>query len=125
MENFAELSIFAGSREHLNYRHMLLGHIGYLVVPWKRGNGYASQALRLILPDARKQGLTYVELTVDSDNIASQKTILACGGTLVEHFMKSKAYGQSDSKETLRYRIDLGVLDQKAGQLDNISGTAR
>lgn len=34
-----------------------LGHVGYGVVPWKRGRGYASSALGQILPEARAIGL--------------------------------------------------------------------
>ncbi|WP_217361908.1 GNAT family N-acetyltransferase [Paraburkholderia agricolaris] len=45
----------------------VLGHIGFSVVPWKRGNGYAKQALNLMLGKARRQGLSYVELTVDPE----------------------------------------------------------
>lgn len=33
-----------------------LGHIGYSVVPWKQGRGYARQALRAILDEARAVG---------------------------------------------------------------------
>ena len=36
----------------------VLGHAGYTVVSWKQGRGYASAALRGILPLARAQGLT-------------------------------------------------------------------
>lgn len=82
----------------------VLGHIGFSVVPWKRGNGYARQALNLMLGEARRQGLPYVVLTVDPENIPSQRVIAACDGVLVERFRKSAAYGFA---ETLRYRIEL------------------
>lgn len=81
-----------------------LGHIGYAVVPWRRRLGYATAALALMLPEARKEGLPYVEITTDIDNIASQRVILANGGTLVERFDSGRAYGNA---EKLRYRIDL------------------
>jgi predicted acetyltransferase len=57
-----------------------LGHIGYAVVPWKQGRGYAKSALSLILREAREVGLPYVEITTDPDNIASQRVITANGG---------------------------------------------
>ena len=82
----------------------VLGHIGYAVVPWKRGRGYATRALALLLPEARKEGLPYVELTTDTDNLPSQKVITNNGGTLVERFTKDDAYGGGD---TLRWRIML------------------
>lgn len=79
-----------------------LGHIGFSVVPWKRRRGYATRALALILPDAAKEGLEYVELTTDVSNAASQRVILANGGRLVERFQKPAAYGGAAS---LRFRI--------------------
>jgi len=82
----------------------VLGHIGYAVVPAKRGRGYATKALAMLLPEARKEGLDYVELTTDADNIPSQKVITSNGGTLVERFDKGDAYGGG---ETLRWRIVL------------------
>ena len=82
----------------------VLGHIGYSVVPWKRGRGYATRALALLLPEARQEGLTYVEITTDLSNDASQRVIEANGGKLVERFCKPAAYGGAES---LRYRIDL------------------
>jgi predicted acetyltransferase len=82
-----------------------LGHIGYSVVPWKRRRGYATRALQLLLPQAREEGLPYVELTTDADNIASRRVIEANGGQLVERFHKPAAYGGA---QTLRFRIRLG-----------------
>jgi predicted acetyltransferase len=82
-----------------------LGHIGYAVVPWKRGRGYAKLALREMLHEARGEGLRYVELTTDPDNLASQRVIEANGGVLVEEFVKPPAFG---SKRALRYRVDVG-----------------
>ena len=79
-----------------------LGHIGYSVVPWKRQRGYATRALQLLLPQARSEGLAYVELTSDADNIASQRVIEANGGELIERFNKSVEYGTAES---LRFRI--------------------
>ena len=82
----------------------VLGHIGYAVVPWRRGRGYATRALALLLPEVRKEGLSYVELTTDADNLPSQKVITNNGGVVVERFDKGEAYGGG---ETLRWRIVL------------------
>lgn len=82
----------------------VLGHMGYAVPAWKRGRGYASRGLALLLPDARGLGMTYVELTTDPDNEASQRVILNNGGYLVERFNKAAAWGGG---EALRWRIDL------------------
>lgn len=79
-----------------------LGHIGYAVVPWKQRLGYATSALRLILPEAKAVGLPYVEITTNPDNIASRRVIEANGGILVEHFLKPPQFG---SKPGLRFRI--------------------
>ena len=82
----------------------VLGHAGYSIVPWKRGRGYATEALRRLLPEAKAQGLAYVELTTDANNVPSQRVILNNGGVLVERFTKPAAYGSTPG---LRYRIDL------------------
>ena len=79
-----------------------LGHIGYAVVPWKRGKGYATAALRLILPEAWAVGLPYIEITTDPGNEPSQRVILSNGGILIERFRKDDAYGGTES---LRFRI--------------------
>jgi predicted acetyltransferase len=82
----------------------VLGHIGYAVVPWKRGQGHATQAVAAVLPCARAQGLPYVEITTDPDNLASQKVITANGGVLIEAFTKPAAFGNAPG---LRFRISL------------------
>lgn len=80
------------------------GHIGFAVVPWKRGKGYATEALRLILPEARARGLDYVELTALEDNAVSRRVIERNGGVFVKRFEKSPHLGGG---ETLLFRIDL------------------
>lgn len=86
-------------------RHCL-GHIGYSVVPWKRRLGYATEALRQVLPDARAEGLEFVELTTDPDNIGSQRAIEANGGVLLDGYEPDPVYG---TECKLRYRIALPV----------------
>lgn len=82
-----------------------LGHIGYAVVPWKQGRGFATQALADLLPEAWGVGLPFVDLTTDPDNVASQRVIAANGGVLHEHFIKPAQFG---AKAGVRYRIYSG-----------------
>ena len=81
-----------------------LGHIGYAVVPWKRGRGYATRALRELLADAASTGLRYVEITTTPENVASRRVIEANSGALIEDFIAPPALG---SGRHLRYRIAL------------------
>lgn len=79
-----------------------LGHIGYAVVPWKQGRGYATSALRQLLQEIRGEGLRYVEITTSPDNLRSRRVIETNGGELVEEFLTSDALGR---KPELRYRV--------------------
>ena len=81
-----------------------LGHIGYAVVPWKRGRGYATRALGEMLREARAEGLRYVEITTQPDNVASQRVITANGGVLIEEFITPPAIG---GHRELRYRVQI------------------
>jgi len=81
-----------------------LGHIGYAVVPWKRSRGYATLALADTLPLARAEGLRYVEITTDPENIPSQRVIEANRGVLDGRFTKPSQFGGTIG---LRYRIEL------------------
>jgi predicted acetyltransferase len=80
-----------------------LGHVGYSVVPWKRGQGYAKRALALLMEDVAAEGLPFVELCTAIENVASQRVITANGGVLVEQFEKSPHHGSGIG---LRWRID-------------------
>jgi predicted acetyltransferase len=77
------------------------GHIGYSVVPWKRGHGLAKRALRLILREAREVGLDRVEVTTEPENTPSQKVILANGGRFLNQF----ATKPDGTGPMLRYEI--------------------
>ena len=76
------------------------GH-GYSVRPSERRKGYAAQMLELALGYAKTIGLSCVMLGCYSDNEASIKTILKCGGVLDE----TKPY--ADGKSMNVYWISL------------------
>jgi predicted acetyltransferase len=73
----------------------VLGHIGYAVVPWKRGRGYAKRALRLMLGHAHDEGLAHVVITTDAGNMASRRVIESNGGVFVEEYVRPAQYGGS------------------------------
>jgi predicted acetyltransferase len=77
------------------------GHIGYSVVPWKRGHGLAKRALRLILREAREVGLDRVVLTTEPENIASQTVILSNGG----HRIGDRVVSHQHNKIKFTYEI--------------------
>lgn len=56
------------------------GHIGYCVRPSKRRKGYAKLMLLKALDVCSSEGLDRVMITCLEDNMASARTIEACGG---------------------------------------------
>ncbi|MEI8065758.1 MAG: GNAT family N-acetyltransferase [Actinomycetes bacterium] len=74
-----------------------LGHVGYSVIASHRGKGYATEALRQILPEALALGMPHIDLTTDIDNVASQKVIQKNGGVLVGEFDKPEIHGGAPS----------------------------
>jgi predicted acetyltransferase len=81
-----------------------LGHIGYAVVPWKRGRGYATRALGAMLREAGREGLAYVDITTRVDNVASQRVIEKNAGVIVDEFVTPSALGGVRHR---RYRVQL------------------
>jgi predicted acetyltransferase len=82
------------------------GHIGYAVVPWRRREGLATFALGALLPEARRIGLSAVELTTDPSNIASVRVIETNGGCLVQRRGRQTEHGRG---QELLFRIDLAT----------------
>ena len=84
-----------------SYFERVGGHIGYVVVPEYRRQGYATAILRQALQIARvKLGLTRVLVTCDDDNIGSIKTIENNRGVL-----ESIVSGPESDKPKRRYWI--------------------
>lgn len=79
-----------------------LGHIGYAVVPWKRRRGYATSALAQMLTLARDEGLPFVDIVTDLDNVASQGVVRANGGLVEEEFVTPPSTG---SHPAVRWRV--------------------
>lgn len=77
------------------------GHIGYAVVPRERRQGFAKHLLRAGLRECLKHKIDPVLITCSATNVASWRTIEACGGVLVETFFDSKT-----REDVRRYEVD-------------------
>ena len=58
------------------------GHIGCGVRKSERKKGYAKQMIKLALEKCKELKIEKVLITCNDDNIASEKSIIACGGEL-------------------------------------------
>lgn len=63
------------------------GHCGYGIRPSERRKGYATRMLRMAVEILQGQGINPVIVTCDQENIASEKTIIHCGGVQVGEIM--------------------------------------
>ena len=95
-EGLVPSSTYLGIREKDNYivgmidiRHCLNdfllqagGHIGCGVRKFERKKGYAKQMIKLALEKCNELKIEKVLITCNDDNIASEKSIVSCGGIL-------------------------------------------
>lgn len=56
------------------------GHVGFSVVPWKQGKGYATAALRALMEFARTKRLKTLHILCNPENMASRMVIERAGG---------------------------------------------
>jgi predicted acetyltransferase len=90
-------------RHYLNHALEIEGgHIGYLICPSERRQGYGTLILALTMEKAVALGLERVLVTCDTDNIGSARIIEKNGGVLDGY-----AVSPSDDKQISRYWIDL------------------
>jgi tagatose 1,6-diphosphate aldolase len=89
---------------------MYAGHIGYGVDPDWRGRHYAERAVRLILPLAKRHGISTIWITCNPDNWASRRTCERLGAEMIEIVPlppDNEMYINFGDREKCRYRLEL------------------
>lgn len=81
------------------------GHVGYAVVPWRRGEGHATEALRGLKPLAQRRGLRRLALSTDQGNVASLRVIAKAGGVFLDCGPRHPSHGEG---EEMRFTLSLG-----------------
>ena len=86
-----------------------IGHIGYNVYPFARGQHFAERAARLLLPLAKRHGLARVWITCNPENEPSLRTCQRLGAVYVDtvDLPRSHALYARGERQKCRYRLDL------------------
>lgn len=84
----------------INHANTHRGHLHAGIVPWRRGEGFGTQMLKLALEKCREMGFEYVEIVPHKGNEGAVQTIIRNGGRLIEEFFEDGRWSQ-------RYRIDM------------------
>ena len=94
---------------HTPNLELYLGHVGYNVYPPARGRRLAARALVMLLPLARRLGISPLWVTCNPDNLASRRTCEIAGGQLVEIVPLPEDHGlrARGEREKCRYRFDV------------------
>jgi RimJ/RimL family protein N-acetyltransferase len=59
------------------------GHVGYAVEPAHRGHRYAARACRLLVPLAKRHGMSHLWITCQPGNVPSRRTLERLGAQCV------------------------------------------
>ena len=105
-ERAGEIHLRVGDTEHLR---LYGGHVAYGVRLPHRGQHFAGRALRLVLPLARRHGLSELWITCNPENIASRRTCEFAGAGFVEIVDLPPHVDMylEGERQKCRYRLDL------------------
>ncbi len=85
------------------------GHVGYAVAPAHRGRRYAERACRLIIPLAKRHGMTSLWITCQPDNAPSRRTLERLGAECVGVFDVPAGYPLDAGAERRKMCFRLGL----------------
>jgi tagatose 1,6-diphosphate aldolase len=105
-----EIHLRVGDTEHMR---LYGGHVAYGIRPEYRGNHFAGRALRLLIPLARRHGLSELWITCNPENAASRRTCEFAGAELIEivELPPHVDMYREGERHKCRYRLDLRTAD--------------
>jgi predicted acetyltransferase len=98
------ISLRIGDTEDLR---LYLGHIGYGVHPPARGRHLAERSCRLLVPLARRHGMSEIWITCNPDNTPSRRTCERLGARYIEtvDIPEGHVMHQRGERQKLRYLL--------------------